>query len=402
MPSRTDAEVSVRRGGSSILLTGGLALAVGATVAAFLTDDPRYLRLAVVAAAWGIVALALVATRRRAEQRAAAGRAAELRRAYERELDLEAAARREFELELENDLRHETEQAVRSELTALRGDIAALDRVREEIGRVAALAGDLGSLAGLRGDVAALRGHVASLAVLRDDVAALSSLRGDVAALGALRDDLGELGELRADMSRLRAEIVEQLNGEMLVERIIMRTQAYRRPGDAAPSAGATVPAGGLAAAGGTDESWTGEPPRELTSGRPAEPQPTREYETVRSWHGAPSEPLTAAFSFGPPLVDPGEVTPGSRHAAPESPAPRAPVEPMPPSEPAWAPPPPFPSYADVGGRPQPDPESDGHTRLAEILAERGGTPPSGSRRRRRYREDDEPDDVLARVLGRQ
>jgi hypothetical protein len=40
-------------------------------------------------------------------------------------------------------------------------------------------------------------------------------------------------------------------------------------------------------------------------------------------------------------------------------------------------------------------------TRVAEILAENGGPPPSGGRRRRRYREDGEPDDVLARVLGR-
>ena len=43
---------------------------------------------------------------------------------------------------------------------------------------------------------------------------------------------------------------------------------------------------------------------------------------------------------------------------------------------------------------------SDGHVRVAEILAE-NGVSPTGSRRRRRYREDDEPDDVLARVLGR-
>jgi hypothetical protein len=38
--------------------------------------------------------------------------------------------------------------------------------------------------------------------------------------------------------------------------------------------------------------------------------------------------------------------------------------------------------------------------RLAEILAENGGSPASG-RRRRRYRNEDEPDDVLSRVLGR-
>jgi hypothetical protein len=48
----------------------------------------------------------------------------------------------------------------------------------------------------------------------------------------------------------------------------------------------------------------------------------------------------------------------------------------------------------------RPEPPTEG-TRVAEILAENGGPPPSGGRRRRRYRDDDQPDDVLARVLGR-
>jgi hypothetical protein len=48
----------------------------------------------------------------------------------------------------------------------------------------------------------------------------------------------------------------------------------------------------------------------------------------------------------------------------------------------------------------RPAPEPQGHARLADILAESGVETPSG-RRRRRYRDDDEPDDVLARVLGR-
>jgi hypothetical protein len=47
-----------------------------------------------------------------------------------------------------------------------------------------------------------------------------------------------------------------------------------------------------------------------------------------------------------------------------------------------------------------PEPPTEGN-RLAEILAENGVTPTSGGRRRRRYRDEDEPDDVLARVLGR-
>jgi hypothetical protein len=47
------------------------------------------------------------------------------------------------------------------------------------------------------------------------------------------------------------------------------------------------------------------------------------------------------------------------------------------------------------------EPATDGHVRVAEILAENGLSPNGTPRRRRRYREDDEPDDVLARVLRR-
>src|SRR3954462_3081260 len=106
MPRHPDDQVARGSEGSrlrTLLLTAGLVLAVVATLGAFVTDDPRYLRLSVVAAAWAFVAAAFAATRRRGEQQAAAARETELRRAYERELDLEAAARREFELELEND-----------------------------------------------------------------------------------------------------------------------------------------------------------------------------------------------------------------------------------------------------------------------------------------------------------
>lgn len=333
MPSRQDDGASwaagSRSGGRSLLLTGGLALAVAATAASFLTDNPRYLRLAVVLAAWAFVAAAFAATRRRSEQLAAAAREDEVRRVYERELDLEVAARREYELELENDLRRETEEVVRSEVAALRGDVAALDRVREQVARVTDLAGDLSELPALRNDVAALaalrtdvaslsamRGDVAALSALRADVASLSAMRGDVAALGALRQELGQLADLRAEVGRLRTELTEQLNGEMLIERIIMRTQAFRKPGEPASAPGpatATAAApGGLSSLG---PAWDEEPPpRELTGGWPAirldDPGPTREYETVRpvrSTPGAPSEPRTTTFAWSPPPPPPAE-----------------------------------------------------------------------------------------------
>jgi hypothetical protein len=465
MPSRQDDEVSwgpgSRSGGRSLLLTGGLALAVAATAASFLTDDPRYLRLAVVASAWAFVAAAFAATRRRGEQLAASAREAEVRRAYERELDLEAAGRREYELELENDLRRETEEVVRSEMAALRADVAALDRVREQIARVIDFAGDLSALPALRSDVAALaalRSEVASLSALRGDVASLSAMRGDVAALGALREELGSLAELRAEVGRLRTELTEQLNGELLIERIIMRTQGFRRPGEPAPEPTST----GVLGAGAP--RWDDEPARELTSGPPAfrfdDPGPTREYETVRpvrSAAGAPSEPRTATFSWSSAPYAPAEpartplewladrsmVDPDglrgsgpdrpSRHAAaepslagfpPAPPAPpgtddlSAPVRPVPyrrrrtddegeprtdPAEALTTERPVFPQppVPDPGPRTRPGTSGEGFVRVSDLVAETGAAlPPPAGRRRRRYRDDDEPDDVLSRVLG--
>jgi hypothetical protein len=251
MPRREDDDVARRPvavTGRSVLLAGGFALAVLATLGVFLTDNKQYLQLAVVAIAWAFVLAMFAAGRRGTDRVAAAAREAELRHAYEAELDREVAARREYELELENELRRETEGAMRYELDALRGDIAALSSLRDEVARVAAM-------------------------------------RDDVAALTALRHDLGQLAELRGEMGRLRAELTEQLSSEMLVERIVMRTQASRLPGEAS-----RLDSG----------RWTDDvPPRELTGGWPAvrldEPRETQQFEQVRperhGLHPAAPEP---------------------------------------------------------------------------------------------------------------
>ena len=63
-------------------------------------------------------------------------------------------------------------------------------------------------------------------------MARVAALRDDVASLDVAAAELGQLAELRADMGRLRAELTEQLSSEMLVERIVMRTQASRLPAD--------------------------------------------------------------------------------------------------------------------------------------------------------------------------
>jgi hypothetical protein len=418
-------------------LIGGFVLAVAATAVVFLTDDPQYLRLAVVAAAWAFVLAAVLAGRRRAEAQAAAAREGDIRRSYEYELDREAAAHREHELEI----RREADESMAAELTALRGEVAELNLLKHEVARVARLGTDLPQLSGLRAEIASLTG---------------------------LRDDLAQLAELRTEMGRLRAELTEQLNGEMLIERIMLRTQSIRPAADG--DAARTVEAA---------PAWDDERPRELTGGRPAvgldELPETRRPEPVPVERPAPAPPpATTAFPLPnpsratsrpatPPPAHPQPPTPlewladrslvepeapgsrRSRHAADElddvpahqfSGAPAADVlPPLPPRrrrtddpvddrttehpvapatsyEPIVRPsptprlppmptPPAGPPTAAVPVVPDEEPQTAGHERLEQILADSGGQPPSGGRRRRRYREDDEPDDVLARVLGR-
>jgi hypothetical protein len=283
MPRREDDDVAPRPGAPStrtLTLAGGFALAAAATFAVFLTDNPQYLRIAVVAVAWAFVLATFAAGRRGTDRVAAAARELELRRAYELELEREVAARHEYELELENELRRETEDSMRYELDALRGDIAALSSLRDEVARVSELRGDL-----------------AALTSLRDEVARVAALHDDVVALNSLRQELGQLADLRADMGRLRAELTEQLSSEMLVERIVMRTQASRLPADQGRLDGPGHILEGTA-------GWADEvPPRELTGGWPAvrldEPRPTQQFEQVRVERTGPRPPVPVPPSAG-------------------------------------------------------------------------------------------------------
>ena len=407
MPSREDVDVSARgpQGVPGWGLAGGFLVAVGATFGVFVTDDAELLRLAVVAVAWAFVIAAFAAGRRRADQAAAAGREAALRRTHEQELERETSAHREYELQLENELRRETEEAMRQELSALRRDLSGLSTLGAEVARLSALRKDVAALSGLREDVAALSG-------LQKDVAALSALRDDVAAVAALRADLGQLGELRADLGRMRVELTEQLSGQMLVERISMRTQAVRMPAeqgtfDASPTRAVDAA-----------RSWADDlPPRELTGGWPAirldEPRETQQFQQVSVERPAPApDPTRAASWDAAPAAPSWEAAPPTTRAWPAEPlvpagaAPSGPVtwSPSPaPSAPAREPAPPPPSARPpVPPAPTPPapPEPAGQRRLEDILAE-NGAPPAGGRRRRRYRDDDDSDDVLARVLGR-
>jgi hypothetical protein len=295
MPQRED-DVAPRSGTvehRTLLQAGGFALAIAATLAVFLTDNPQVLRLAVVGVAWAFVLATLAAGRRSTDRMAARARESQLRRAYEFELEREVAARREYELELETELRRQAEESMRVEHDALREDLAGVSGLRDELARVAELRADIGALS-----------------ALRDEVARVAALRDDVAALTSLRQELGQLAELRADMSRLRTELTEQLSGEMLMERIVMRTQAHRLPaeGPRLDGAGRMLD---------TAPSWADDvPPRELTGGWPAvrldEPRQTQQFDQVRVERAParPPVPPPSPLRSTPPSSTPPSLRP--------------------------------------------------------------------------------------------
>src|SRR5206468_742834 len=112
----------------------------------------------------------------------------------------------------------------------------------------------------------------------------------------------------RAEVGRLRTELTEQLNGELLIERIIMRTQGFRRTGEHAAAADTMTPDGTTGGLGTGAPPWDDDLSRGLTAPPPAfrfdDPGPTREYETVRpvrSTAPAPSDPRTTTFSWSSP-----------------------------------------------------------------------------------------------------
>jgi hypothetical protein len=107
-------------------LVVGFVLAVGATLALVLSNDPRYLRLAIVAALWAALIGAFLAVKYRKHAGNSEDAVAEAQAVYELELEREVAARREFELELEVEARQQSDVDSRSELDALRAEVVAL------------------------------------------------------------------------------------------------------------------------------------------------------------------------------------------------------------------------------------------------------------------------------------
>src|SRR3954453_20472526 len=265
----------------TMLQAAGFPLAIVATLAVFLTENPQVLRLAVVGVAWAFVLATFAAGHRSGDRAAAGARENALRHAYDVELEREVAARREYELELEATLRREAEESMRATLDGLRDDLTGLTELRAEVARVTEL-----------------RTDIAALSSLRSELPRIAALREDVAALTSLRQELGQLAELRADVGRLRAELTEQLSSEILIERIVMRTPASRVPGEPHDAPGLSLD--------GAARWSAGVPPRELTGGWPAlrldEPRETRQFDQVHVDRTASRPPVPSSSTPAPPV----------------------------------------------------------------------------------------------------
>ncbi|NEK94692.1 hypothetical protein GCU67_10995, partial [Modestobacter muralis] len=301
-----------------VWLAVGLVLAAVATAAVFLTDNPLVLRIVLLAVCWAFVVAAFLGGSRDGDRVVAAAREAELRAAYDLELEREVAARHAHEAALEGRLRREAEETMREELRQLRTQLGALDRLQDDLAAVGRLRADLHALTGLSAQLDAL-----------------GELRGELAGLAQLRTQLAGVGDLRAELGRLRSEVGEQLSGEVMVERTVMRAQSVRGPAQGTDSFavgnGRTLegspdwPAEPSLRPGGWDvDSWTttrieaGTPaddggPTSWTLVPPAEP--TRTFAVVDEEQVSPHRPPSPVeWLVGESLVEPPV------EAAPQSP----------------------------------------------------------------------------------
>jgi uncharacterized protein DUF6779 len=103
-----------------------MALALVAAALLVLSDNARWLRLAVVSALWAALVGAFLAARFRRQVADREDEVADLQSVYELELEREVAARREYELEIEAESRKRIQEESRDDLDALRDELRAL------------------------------------------------------------------------------------------------------------------------------------------------------------------------------------------------------------------------------------------------------------------------------------
>jgi hypothetical protein len=118
------------RGNGWILLTTLLVLAIGASSTLVFTNRVELLRLAVILALWAAVVAAFVTVVYRRQSELDQARARDMKFVYDLQLDREISARREYELSVESHLRRTLSREIRAEaadeMSALRGELAAL------------------------------------------------------------------------------------------------------------------------------------------------------------------------------------------------------------------------------------------------------------------------------------
>ncbi|GLZ32922.1 hypothetical protein Lesp02_51100 [Lentzea sp. NBRC 105346] len=107
-------------------MVAALALALVAAAVLVLSDNARWLRLAVVAALWAALVGAFLAAKYRRQVQERTDEVADLQSVYELELEREVAARREYELEIESETRKRIEEESRGDIEALRADLRQL------------------------------------------------------------------------------------------------------------------------------------------------------------------------------------------------------------------------------------------------------------------------------------
>ncbi|MHA6798077.1 DUF6779 domain-containing protein [Bounagaea algeriensis] len=113
-------------GGRQLPKVAAVFLAAAATGVLILSDDPRLLRLGLLAALWGALLAAFAVARARRLVGVQERRLAEQRRVHERELEREAAARRECESRAVAETRREVAAEYEQELWQLRGELQRL------------------------------------------------------------------------------------------------------------------------------------------------------------------------------------------------------------------------------------------------------------------------------------
>lgn len=133
MADPNGSERSARGARATLLWGAALVLSLGSTAVLVLGDDPRLLRLALVAALWAAFLAAFAVIRLRQRVADDDERAAQRQRVYELELEREIAARREFELEAENEARRRAAEESGRDIEALRAELRTLREVLQPL-----------------------------------------------------------------------------------------------------------------------------------------------------------------------------------------------------------------------------------------------------------------------------